>query len=300
MEERFVEVADGVLVRRHARLDLNVGLVVGAERCLVVDTRETPAQAHDLRAEVRRVTSLPWVVANTHGHHDHCFGNATFLPGQIWGHERCASMLRDYGDLQRQLVRRAAAEAGEEALADGLGDVQIVPPDHTFAYRARIDLGGREVVLRHVGLGHTDNDVVVEVPGAAVFAGDLVEEGAPPAFEDAFPLDWPTTAGRVAEAATDLPVVPGHGGIVDARFVREQAALLEAVARVAREAFAVGRSPADVATELPDLPSEVVATAVARAHRQLRGEPPYPPPAVIRAELGLACDAGSTPTDQEG
>lgn len=300
MQERFVEVADGVFVRRHARLDLNVGLVVGTDRCLVVDTRETPAQADDLRAAIRRVTDLPWIVANTHGHYDHCFGNSAFGPTEIWGHERCAAMLRDYGDLQRRLVRRAAAAAGHDDLADGLDEVVVVAPDRTFTDEARLDLGGREVVLRHLGHGHTDNDIVVEVPGAAVFAGDLVEEGASPAFEDAFPLDWPETARRVATAATGLPVVPGHGGVVDAAFVHEQAALLATVAQVAGEAFAAGRIPADAAADLPDLPPAVASTALERAYRQLRGDPPYASAGRILAELGLADHADSTGTDDEG
>ncbi|MCW2717936.1 hypothetical protein [Pseudonocardia sp.] len=40
--------------------------------------------------------------------------------------------------------------------------------------------------LRALGRGHTDRDLVVRVPDAGlVFAGDLVEQGAPPALEEA-------------------------------------------------------------------------------------------------------------------
>jgi glyoxylase-like metal-dependent hydrolase (beta-lactamase superfamily II) len=61
-----------------------------------------------------------------------------------------------------------------------------------------------------------------------VFAGDLVEEGAPPAFEDAFPVDWPTTLGRLHALARG-PVVPGHGAVVDAAYVGAQREELLAV-----------------------------------------------------------------------
>ena len=55
------------------------------------------------------------------------------------------------------------------------------------------------VVLRHLGRGHTDHDVVAHVPDTGVvFAGDLVEQGAPPGFEDSYPLDWPATLGLAA------------------------------------------------------------------------------------------------------
>ena len=42
MEGRWIEVADRVLVRRYAELDLSVGLVVGDGGCLVVDTAGIP------------------------------------------------------------------------------------------------------------------------------------------------------------------------------------------------------------------------------------------------------------------
>ena len=53
------EVADGILVRRHAELDLNCGLVLGDGACLVVDTRSHLGEAADLIAAVRAVTPHP-------------------------------------------------------------------------------------------------------------------------------------------------------------------------------------------------------------------------------------------------
>jgi glyoxylase-like metal-dependent hydrolase (beta-lactamase superfamily II) len=279
------ELADGVLVRRHARLDLNIGLVVGGERCLVVDTRETPRQAEELVRAIREVTPLPWVVVNTHAHYDHVFGNQVFAPCDIWGHERCAEIVTRYGRVQQDAVRQAAAQHGDEELARDLGEVELLPPDRTFTDTVTIDLGGVHAELRHLGRGHTDNDVVVQVTGGVTFAGDLVEEGAPPAFGDAFPLDWPRTLERLLERI-DGPVVPGHGAVVDHAFVVEQTALLASVAAVGREAFADGREPGDGASAL-DLPPEVATVALERAFRQLRGEPPYDPPERLRAQLGL-------------
>lgn len=283
--EPWDEVADGVLVRRHRRLDLNVGLVVGGERCLVVDTRESHEQARDLVTAIRQVTALPWVVVNTHAHYDHVFGNRVFEPGTIWGHRRCAEIVDRYGEIQRALVQRAVLEHGDEPLAAELAEVEITPPNRTFDDAVTVDLGGVRVDLRHLGRGHTDNDIVVHVPGSALFAGDLVEEGAPPAVDDAFPLDWPVTLDALL-ALVDGPVVPGHGAVVDRRFVEEQAAVLAATAKAAREAFAVGREPAEAAPTVP-LPEEVAVTALARAFRQLRGEPAYEEPDDLRRRFGL-------------
>jgi glyoxylase-like metal-dependent hydrolase (beta-lactamase superfamily II) len=284
-DEPWDEIADGVLVRRHRRLDLNVGLVVGGERCLVIDTRESHAQGRDLVQAIRRVTTLPWVVVNTHAHYDHLFGNQVFEPSAIWGHRRCAEVIDRYGDIQRALVQRALVEHGEEDLAAELAEVEIVPPNRTFDDAVTVDLGGVRVDLRHLGRGHTDNDVVVQVPGGALFAGDLVEEGAPPAVDDAFPLDWPVTLEALL-ALVEGPVVPGHGAVVDHDFVEEQAAVLAATAAAAREAFAAGRQPEEIARTVP-LPEDLAITALARAFRQLRGDPPYEAPAELRDRFGL-------------
>jgi glyoxylase-like metal-dependent hydrolase (beta-lactamase superfamily II) len=118
--------------------------------------------------------------------------------------------------------------------ADRVRRAPLDPPDALVDDVAVLDVGGREVVLRFLGRGHTDHDLVVEVEEeGVVFAGDLVEEGAPPAFEDAVPAEWPATLGRVHALARG-PVVPGHGAVVDAGFVGAQRAELLAVLAAVR------------------------------------------------------------------
>lgn len=108
--------------------------------------------------------------------------------------------------------------------------METVPPTDVFEQSASIDLGDRTVRLDFLGRGHTDSDIVVTVPDADVtFAGDLVEEGAPPAFGDSFPVDWPETLVRM-ESMMGTVVVPGHGDVVDAAYVAGQRAELAAVA----------------------------------------------------------------------
>jgi glyoxylase-like metal-dependent hydrolase (beta-lactamase superfamily II) len=272
MREEWREVGNGVYVRRHESFDLNVGLVVGASACVVIDTRLSHEEGRDLAAAVRRVTPLPWLVVNTHGHFDHWFGNTVFLPAEIWGHERAVQMLDAHGEIKRQYFMQRLPE---------LADVVITPPDHTLFDAATLDLGGRRIDLRHLGLGHTDNDIIVEVPDAdVVFAGDLIEQGAPPVFSDAFPLDWSSTLDTLVVRATGA-VVPGHGDVVDRAFVREQAELHAAVASAARSAHATGVEP-----DVP-LPPETARAAFDRAYRQLRGDPPNESPAELRRRLNV-------------
>ena len=280
------EIGAATFVRRHRSADLNVGLVVGDTACLVIDTRLTHAEGRELVTAVRQVTSLPWYVANTHGHYDHCFGNAVFLPADIWGHKRAVAMLFEQADLKRQYFRGAAEARGDRQFVADLDEVEITAPNRTFTEGHDLDLGGRRVRLRHLGRGHTDNDIVVEVPDVGIlYVGDLVEEGAPPVFGDSFPLDWPSTLDDVV-AAADRWVVPGHGDVVDRGYVVEQAALMAAIADVARRAYEDDQPEDEALRDLP-LPPDVGRVALQRAFRQLRGDPPNESADELRHRLGL-------------
>lgn len=244
----WTEVGDGVLVRRHEQLDLNCGLVLGDGACLVVDTRSHLLAGRELVDAVRSVTADPVTVVNTHAHFDHCFGNAAFRPAPVWASRGCAEELRSAGEAQRAAVVAGLRADGHAAEAELVAAAPIDLPDHLVDAVAVLDVGGREVTLRHLGRGHTGHDLVVEVEGTGddtvVFAGDLVEQGAPPAFDDAFPAEWPGTLGRLHALARG-PVVPGHGAVVDAAFVGAQREELLGVLTAVRE----GRTgPYDSAT----------------------------------------------------
>ena len=217
----WVEVGDGVHLRRHPGLDLNCGLVVGDGACLVVDTREHLTAGHELAEAVRAVTAAPWTVVTTHAHFDHCLGTAAFPGAEVWAHRGWPAGVE--GERERAVAGLRAEGRDDQAAL--VAAAPLVVPDHLVDDVAVLDVGGREVTLRHLGRGHTGHDLVVEVETSpfdtVVFAGDLVEQGAPPQFDDAFPADWPATLGRLHALARG-PVVPGHGAVVDADFVGAQ------------------------------------------------------------------------------
>ena len=267
------EIGDRIFVRRYPFLDQNIGAIVGDDGVLIVDTRASHRQADELRRDLRAITSLPVTeVVNTHMHWDHVFGNARFRPAPIRGHERCAAALRANGEAQR-----AALPDRYPELVDEFAEVEIVPPDRTFDERATVTWGGRSVELRHLGRGHTDNDIVVVVPGPrpdapeVVFAGDLLENGAPPWFGDSFPLDWPATAEAIVALMGTL-VVPGHGDLGDRGFAAGQAAELRAIAELARRVDR-GELALAEAVRLGPYPPGTMTDALGRALVQLRGEP---------------------------
>ena len=229
------EVADRVFQRRYQPFDVSVCAIVGTDGIAVVDTRCSPEEARELREHLRGLSPAPvrWVV-NTHVHFDHVGGNAEFVaprqlpPAELWGHRAMA----------------AALVAGRDD-PEGYLTVPLSPvvPDHLVDRVGVLDLGDRLVRLVHPGLGHTDGDLLVHVPDADVLlAGDLVEESGPPALgPDSFPLDWPDTLERLLDVVgSGTVVVPGHGGPVDAAFVRGQRDDLAAVAGRIRALHAAG------------------------------------------------------------
>ncbi|MFY1637783.1 MBL fold metallo-hydrolase [Solwaraspora sp. WMMB335] len=272
MSATFVEVADRVYVLRRHLLDVNSTLIVGDTAALVVDTGATAADATELVAAARRLTGRPWSVVNTHHHFDHCFGNRTVAgdpPAEVWAHQEAARLLRRPVEVIRAEAYQEMA-ASHPRLAERLNQAAVHPPDRTVTRTATVDLGGRTAQLWHPGRGHTIGDLVVHVPDADVLiAGDLVEQGAPPTFDDAYPLEWPdTVAEMLRRLGPASVVVPGHGACVDAAFVQAQHTDLVALDWLIRQGHADGAPVDRVAAEAPFGP-QVAAVAIARGYAEL-------------------------------
>lgn len=260
----FDELGAGIFRRHYESLQINIGVVIGAEAVLLVDSRESHRHADELRHDLRSLTKLPvgWVV-NTHYHWDHTWGNARFPEAALWGHDMCRKEMLEAPEEERQRVINWAPP-------DQHGDfmeVVITPPTNTFSRTTTIDLGSRRVHLDYYGLGHTNADVVVRVDDV-LFAGDLVEDGAPPSFGDSFPLSWQPTL-----EAIDFPgaVVPGHGRVVDREFVTTQAAEIAAVAQLATVGHRDGATIGSLVDSGP-YPPHTMQIALARAYAQLNEE----------------------------
>src|SRR5437763_16562502 len=147
------EVGERVFVRRYAFYDQNIGAILGDDGVLIVDTRVSHRQADEILEDLRSLTPLPVrAVVNTHGHNDHAFGNHRFRPAPIWGHERCARMVRETGSAQIASVSAAIPE-----IAEDLAEVVLDPPDRLVGDgggTVDFDAGGRPLELRYLGRAH--------------------------------------------------------------------------------------------------------------------------------------------------
>lgn len=272
------EIGERVFTRRYRFLDQEIGAILTEDGPVVIDTRSTVPHAREILADLGELTRRPVAaVINTHHHFDHSYGNHEFRPAPIWGHVRCAARIRHMLD-DAQAHARNQVEIAEEypRIAGEIGGVMVDPPDHVVGDEgATIEIGGRQIELHWLGRGHTDNDLVIRIPDAAVvFAGDLLENGAPPWTGDGYPLDWPNTAEAIlglVSADQSPVVVPGHGQVGDRAFVGRSVAELRSIAELAGRVSTGEISLADAVLAAP-WPAEPAAETLDRALAQLRGE----------------------------
>src|SRR3954454_21777634 len=135
----WVEIGDRVFVRRYAYFDQNIGVVLGGDDVMVIDTRSTHVQGREILADLRQLTNASVThVVDSHGHFDHVNGNHVFRPASIWGHERGVTLMQRTGAPRRATV---AAEVLE--IADDLDEVVPQPPDRPFSETAFVEVGDR-------------------------------------------------------------------------------------------------------------------------------------------------------------
>lgn len=164
-------------------------------------------------------------IALTHKHFDHILGSSFFGAADIYcAPEVAAEILSGTRRLRDDAVRHGADPVQvDRAIA------ALRPPRHVTR-EAVVDLGDRAVTITQPGRGHTTDDLVVVAPPSddadpvVVFTGDLVEESADPAIDaESDVAAWPATLDRVLRIGGPYArYVPGHGRVVDARFVRRQ------------------------------------------------------------------------------
>lgn len=256
---RTTEIADGVYLIATDNYRLNTGLIVGTDEAMVIDTGAGPRQGAEILRAIRRITELPLVVVNTHTHFDRFMGNAVFEADGVtdfWAHPRAAKAIEKYGNRQRSYVEVLEPEMAHQKgpNTELVVPTRFLPGDGTRASFTRVDLGERAVTLFYLGLGHTDNDILVGVDDV-LFTGDIVEQGSDPAFDDSYPEQWASTLKQLAALDRYRVFAPGHGIPVEASFVeRMSETMTDAIARIRDSKIAKGASTTAAMYQLPYSP----------------------------------------------
>jgi len=214
-----VEVADGIWVIRDQRIWLvpNIGIVVGKNAALVIDTGLGPANGERVLTLARKLAgSRKLYLTVTHFHPEHGYGAKVFEKDATIVYNRAQrDELRQKGARYIELFKHTQSTSAGMALEG----TQIVMPHFVYdGQMSELDLGGRKVQFHNVGLAHTRGDQLVVLPEEKiVFAGDLIEERMFPIFPYFPPTDTELDGARWSNALADLKryspklIIPGHG-----------------------------------------------------------------------------------------
>ena len=267
----------------------NAGLIVDQGESLLVDTLfDVPLTREMLaamkRAEPRAAARIGTLV-NTHHNGDHCFGNECCEGAEIIAHTLAAEAMVHEGPARLAGLMESAAHMGETGAYlrrifgafDFRGVTQTLPAT-TFETQIARQVGGKTVLITHVGPAHTAGDALVHVPAdKVVFTGDIL-------FIEGHPIMWEGPVGNWIAAceailAMDVEtVVPGHGPITDKKGVAAVRDYLVYIHDEARKRFDAGLSAFDAAVDInmSDYDSwgdgERIVVNVATLYKEFSGE----------------------------
>ena len=245
------QIAERVWVFGDERINLvpNIGVVVGDDVALVVDTGMGRRNGERLLERVRELSDKPLLLTLTHFHPEHGWGAQAFkgVATIVYNRAQREELEEKFGPFVELF-----SSFGPE-IAELLSDVRLVRPDVVYAGdEAELDLGGVRVQLSYHGPAHTRGDQLVLLPSERVlFAGDLVENRFFPILpdEDAHGSEWIALLERM-EALEATTVVPGHGEVGQAALIGDVREYLEYVRRRVNEAAASDTSVEDAKLQL--------------------------------------------------
>jgi cyclase len=249
-ERQVTKLAEGVYAIQHKNSNTgnvsgNTTVIIGDREVFVVDSCYLPSAAREDIAQIRRWTDKPvGYLLNTHFHNDHNNGNKAYLDAFpslaiVAQEETKQDMdLIQPGNIEREPKQLGAAVAafrqgkdqqGQPLSEDDKKQVQAMlpgleaelvefktlvyqSPTLTFTDKLDINLGNREVQVKHLGRGNTPGDAIVYLPKEKILvAGDLLVHPIPYTF-DGYPAEWAQTLQRMAQLDAGI-IVPGHGAV---------------------------------------------------------------------------------------
>jgi glyoxylase-like metal-dependent hydrolase (beta-lactamase superfamily II) len=213
-KQQTLEVLSEGVYALTAEGDPNVGAIEGEDFLVCFEAMATPVAARRWLTELRKHTSKPVrYLVLSHYHAVRVLGASAFDADVVITHEQTRALIEERGqeDWDSQFGRMPRLFEDPESIPG------LTMPTQTFADRVTIPLGGDrgDLVLEHLGLGHTESDIVAWLPRQRIlFAGDLVESQAALYTGDAFHREWATTTLDRIEALGARTLVGGRGAVV--------------------------------------------------------------------------------------
>ena len=217
----------------------SAGVIIGDRDVIVVDSLTNAAMTRSLLTEIHQVTDKPVrFLINTHSHFDHVFTNHLFPDAVVISTHRGREETKANRQAQGKHDALFARLFPDVDLTGGCYTLQ----DVSFSGSLTFYQGDREVRLLELGVGHSESDVVVHLPGEKiVFCGDIFMNAMPPLPGEGHVTQ--TIAHYKAIEALEADIyVAGHGDPGTLADVRAQRVQLESQFQRARESYERGMS----------------------------------------------------------
>ena len=224
----------------------NVGIIVGNQATLVVDTGMGVPNGQTIVAEMSKVSTNQAVyVVSTHFHPEHALGEPAFpATTKI---VRAQAQQQDMDEFGLTMARQFASQS--PLRAELLKDARFRKADILFDKEYMLELGGVRAVLRWLGPTHTRGDTIVWIETDRIlFAGDVVMNRRFVSFTSPYSsvAAW-LGAFEQLEPLHPVRVVPSHGPMGDASLIAEERAVMKAIQARAVDLKRQGKSADEVA-----------------------------------------------------
>lgn len=174
---------------------------------IVVDSGPTWLYAKEAHEAMQKISDKPVThVINTHHHDDHWLGNGYYksIGAKLIGPKSVPF------SVTKETQTRMQRNVSEAAYAN----TKIVYPETIVEEHMTLEAGDKKIeliVMPHTG--HTKSDLIVHIPGAAIFAGDLIFNERILSVRDGSVKGWLKDIDLLI--AYDAPlIVGGHGHTV--------------------------------------------------------------------------------------
>jgi cyclase len=252
-------------------------VAIVSDDCVVVfDSTATPQTATTVLNEIRKVTDKPVrYLVNSHWHWDHWGGNEVFLAAfpelKIITHEKTLEQLKtvepkwnDQGlkeglpaylkDFEQRIADAKSKHTAESEIKNMeellAADQNFLAqktalkktyPNVTFSDTMDIHPTGREIQILHAR-AITVGDTYLYLPKEKILiTGDILLSPFPFAIGGTYPANWIKTLQHFVELQPNI-VIPGHGDVQNADFIRNNLAMFQAALEYVKEAKSKGLS----------------------------------------------------------
>jgi glyoxylase-like metal-dependent hydrolase (beta-lactamase superfamily II) len=204
----------------------NIGIVVGANATMVVDTGLGPRNgATAAKVAKKFAPNNKLYLTTTHFHPEHAAGEPGFPPGTILIRDQAQQdEMNKHGE---EMINLFASRNDQQK--ELLANVKLRPPDETFDKERTLDLGGGVTArLLWFGGAHTKGDELTFVePDKTLISGDVVQNKVVPNIygEGGTPSSWIAVLDQVEKLGA-LHVLPDHSAIGNGSLVAQEKAFI--------------------------------------------------------------------------